>query len=156
GAAASRRTTEFPIPSAHRPSGYKKMLLCCRASLDKPDFVSLRALHHKPPVVRGIPKYERHLSLSSGRVRGRHGEDGPLSHLQCRGQTREPHPPPERHPSTPSGSTRSHRQIEGGTRPDSAAESRSADSHSPVATRPHRDHRLRRSWIHLRAAVAAP
>src|SRR3989454_7686583 len=41
GADALRRRTEFPIPGAHRPSGYKKMLSLCRAALDKPDFVSL-------------------------------------------------------------------------------------------------------------------
>src|SRR5438034_9735132 len=38
---ALRRRTEFPIPGAHRPSGYKKMLSFGRAALDKPDFVSL-------------------------------------------------------------------------------------------------------------------
>src|SRR5438128_4849346 len=98
------------------------MLSICRAALDKPDCISLSALHYKQPHVRGIPKYERHLSLSSGHERGRHGEDGPLSHLQCRGQTREPHPPLERYPSSSSGSTRSHRGVEGRTRPGSAAE----------------------------------
>src|SRR3989441_6699273 len=41
GADALRRRTEFPIPGAHRPSGYKKLLSLCRAALDKPDFVSL-------------------------------------------------------------------------------------------------------------------
>src|SRR3989449_3974327 len=41
GADALRRRTEFPIPGAYRPSGYKKMLSFCRAALDKPAFVSL-------------------------------------------------------------------------------------------------------------------